>query len=245
MPSRTMFRGRIWPEGFEFPACNDCNQATKYEEQVVSMLSRIYTDGTSPQHKEEIQESIRAVAANRPQVLLEMKPDRDQERRAIEKYRLELHRMPDGQLPILSVRGPHISSAIEKFTRKLYCALFYRHAGEILSKQGGILFRWYTNIQIEADEIPRDLAPLLSGFPVLQRARTKLDDQFFYRWVVSQEKNMAVFLSFFRRSFAILGFVSDDADVLKRVDAEEGERHRRESPFQLVRPYDYTTHNFR
>jgi hypothetical protein len=29
------------------------------------------------------------------------------------------------------------------------------------------------------------------------------------------------------------------------VDAEEGERHRRESPFQLVRPYDYTTHNFR
>ena len=64
--------------------------------------------------------------------------------------------------------------------------------------------KWYSNIQIENEEIPRELAPILAGFPKLERARTNLEDQFFYRWALADTRAVAGFLAFFRRSFAIL-----------------------------------------
>ena len=228
VPSRTLFKGRAWPEGFEFPACRRCNQATRYDEQIVSMLSRIYPDATTEEEKAETREAIRAVATNHPEVLLEMQATPEQDRDAVLKYGLEPRRMRDGKLPILSVRGPCVNAAIANFARKLFCALYYMHSSRIVPSAGGIAFRWYTNVQIDADEIPRDLAPLLSHFPVLQRARTGLDDQFFYRWNVAEEKSMGAFLAFFRRSFAILAFVSDDA---KAFPSEEG--------MQVIRPYNH------
>lgn len=158
VPSRVLFDKRQWPEGFEFPACIDCNRATRHDEQVVAMLS---------------------------------------------------------------VRGSRLNAAIENFGRKLFCALYYKHTGAILSNKGGIAIRWFTNVQIEADEIPRSLAPLLSGFPVLERSRTKLDDQFFYRWGLAKDSTaVAVFLAFFRRSFAMLGYVNRDAKDFEALGQE-------------------------
>lgn len=221
VPSRALFDGRQWPEGFEFPACFECNQASRFDEQIVAMLSRIHS-ATEPTDRDllEVQESIRAVAANDPEVLREMKMTPAQYERAATSYRLDRYRFPDGELPILAV-GPRIHAAIENVARKLFCALFYKHTSRILPVTGGIAYRWFTNMQIEADHIPRELDPLLKNFPVLQRANTKLDDQFFYRWVTADEKSIAVFLAFFRRSFAILGFVSDDATIFR---VQEGER---------------------
>lgn len=36
-----MFDGRQWPPGFEFAACDDCNQGTSDEDAIVAMLRRI------------------------------------------------------------------------------------------------------------------------------------------------------------------------------------------------------------
>jgi hypothetical protein len=44
-----------------------------------------------------------------------------------------------------------------------------------------------------------------------------LDDQFFYRWVLAEEKSLAVFLAFFRRSFALLGYVDRNAQALRNA----------------------------
>lgn len=229
VPSRALFDNRIWPEGYEFPACVNCNRASRYDEQVISMLSRIFPDATTEKGKLETQESIRAVANNFPEILLEMRPDAAQEKRAVEEYGLEHRRMPDGQLPIFSVRGPKLNAAIESFARKLFCALYYKHTNTILPPGGGIALRWFTNVQIDADEIPRSLAPLVSNFATLERSRTKLDDQFFYRWVVAEEKSLGVFLAFFRRSFAMLGYLDRNAAALRDVLAEA----------TIVKPYDH------
>src|SRR6266851_3544450 len=218
VPSRVLFDSRQWPEGFEFPACVPCNRASRHDEQVVAMLSRMYPDPTTEEGRREVNERIRAVAHNFPEILLEMRPTAEQDKTAVEKYGLEHLRMPDGQLPIFSARGLRLNAAIGNFSRKLFCALYYRHAAFILPVGGGIAMRWFTNVQIDADEIPRSLAPLVSNFPMLERARTKLDDQFFYRWVVAEERSVAVFLAFFRRSFAILGYVSRNTEDLTDTD---------------------------
>jgi hypothetical protein len=40
-PPRAMFQRRQWPEGFEFPACEACNQDTGDDDLVVAMLARM------------------------------------------------------------------------------------------------------------------------------------------------------------------------------------------------------------
>ena len=176
------------------------------------MLSRIYPEPQTPRAQADFQERLRAVAHNYPEVLEEMKPTVRQLRDAAKKYGLV---PPPGEsrqdLPLLSVRGPRLNSAIEGFTRKLALALYYKHAGEILPLCGGVAVRWFTNIQINNEEIPHALEDILRVFPRLERARTNLEDQFFYRWGMADTKEVAVFLAFFRRSFAILAYVNTDA----------------------------------
>ena len=95
-----------------------------------------------------------------------------------------------------------------------FTALYYKHAECILPTAGGIATRWFTNVQIERDEIPRSLAPVLSGLPTLVRSNINLDDQFFYRFAVADTKRIGAFLAFFRRSFAMLGYVHTSASDL-------------------------------
>lgn len=230
VPSRVFFDSRHWPEGFEFPACAMCNRVTRHDEQIVAMLSRIYPDATTPEGKVEIRERLRAVGHNYLKVLEEMKPTVRQLRNAARKYGAQ---PAPGQshtdLPMLSVRGPLINGTVENFARKLFCALYYKHAGTILPSEGGIAVKWYSNIQIENEEIPRELAPVLPGFSKLERARTTLDDQFFYRWGLTDTRSVASFLAFFRRSFAILGYVNVNA---RNFGLPDGAR--------IVQPYTWT-----
>lgn len=212
VPSRVFFEDRQWPEGFEFLACVRCNRATRHDEQVVAMLSWINPDPTTAKGKLEVEERIRAVAHNYPEVIKEMQPSVRQIRNAVKKYGLKLEvGQSVADLPVLAVNGPLVNAAVENFSRKLFCALYYKHTGRILSSSGGIAVRWFSNIQIEGDEIPRSIAPVLVGFPKLERSRMKLDDQFFYRWGIADTKTVAAFLAFFRRSFAIVGYVNNEA----------------------------------
>lgn len=212
IPSRASFTGRHWPEGYEFPACSQCNRATRYDEQVVAMLARLYPDPETNVEAEETRESIRAVAYNSPEVLLEMQPTHRQLRNAEKRYGLKRgERQGLLDIPALYIGGPLVNQCVMNFARKLFCALYYKHAEAILDPEGGIAVRWFSNLQVEADEIPRSLADVLNRVPTLHRAKTGLEDQFFYRWGISDTGRIAVFLAFFRQSFAILGFVAQDA----------------------------------
>ncbi|MDT4290176.1 hypothetical protein RO575_11455 [Methylomonas sp. MO1] len=213
VPSRAFFTNRQWPEGYEFPACVTCNRASRHDEQVVAMLSRLYPESSNSADSAAIEKLMVAVSRNYPEVMEEMLPTLRQKRNAAKKYKLELQPgQTHADLPLLSVRGPLVNSAIHSFSRKLFCALYYKHAGQVLKSSGGIAVLWFSNLQIDEDKIPRELGNVLSGFPKLERSRTNLDDQFFYRWAIADTKEVAVFLAFFRRSFAILGYVHQQAD---------------------------------
>jgi hypothetical protein len=214
VPSRVLFKERKWPEGFEFPACVRCNRATALDEQVVAMLALASAGTTQPIAPAEVEARIRAVANNHPAVLQEMQPTVVQVREAGRRYGLtpapgQTHR----DLPLLSVRGPLVNAAVDNFGRKLGCALFYKHAGHIAPPEAAIAVRWYSNLQIQNDEVPPELAGVLVGLPTLQRAGTSLNDQFFYRWAVTDTQAMGAFLAFLRRSFAILVFVNASKDL--------------------------------
>lgn len=235
MPGRVFFRNRQWPVGYEFPACVECNRATRCEEQAVAMLSRIYPDAETTDEQAALEKLMGEVHHNHPNLFSELQPSLRQLRDARTKYGLGA---PTGgpltSLPVLSVAGPIVNDAIEQFSRKLFCALFYKHAEQILGHVGGIAFRWYSNLQVNAGEIPRTIASVVPSLPLLERNSLNLDDQFFYRWGVTDTKRMAAFLAFFRESFAVLGVVHQDASELNELkDA------------RILRPYTRSTPQIR
>jgi hypothetical protein len=223
IPSRVCFDFRQWPEGFEFPACVKCNRETRHAEQVVAMLARMYPDPTTSEAIAELEERVRAVNHNYPGVLEEMRPTLQDLQTAQSKYGVQIP-LDGSTAPILRLKGPLIAAAVEEFSRKLFCALYYKHTATILPANGEIAVKWETNLQIDTEGRLRQLESLLPGIPKLERARTSLGDQFSYRFGLSATKAAAGFLAFFRGSFAILGYVSvsgvkfklaDDARILK------------------------------
>jgi hypothetical protein len=212
VPPRVLFDNRQWPQGYDFPACVPCNRASRHDEQIVGLLSRIYPGPTSKKQEAEFDERLRAVADNYPGLLEEMMPTAEQVKATVSEYVISSTR-PD--LAFLSVRGPLVNSAVANFGRKLFLALHYKHTGSILPKNGGVAILWFSNLQIQNNEIPKELAPLVSGFPDLKRSNMNLSDQFFYRFGFTEDLMASVFLTFFRRTFAILGYANAVApDIL-------------------------------
>jgi len=145
-----------------------------------------------------------------------MRPTDEHIRALLKEYG---HLVPEGcqvtDLPLFAVNGPLVTNAIENFGRKLFCALYYKHASAVLPPRGGIALKWFTNIQVAGDEIPPELGNYLVGIPKLVRCKVNLQDQFFYRYWVSAGMDTAVFLAFFFQSFAMLGYVKTDADGIQ------------------------------
>jgi hypothetical protein len=211
-PSRALFRKRVWPEGYAFPACAKCNRVTSADELVVAMLSRTRGGKQDDAARAEVAKYMAAVRNEFPGLLEVMRPRTHREyRTAQRKYGLILK--PDQvstDLPVFLLSDSRIQNAVRNFARKLGLALYYKHAGMSVPHTGGVAARWYSNLQVDSDAIPRQLAEILPEFPNLIRGRVELTDQFFYRWGLADTRMIATFLAMFRQSFAIVGFVSAD-----------------------------------
>lgn len=211
IPSRAMFLNRQWPEGFEFPACVECNRETRYDEEIVAFLSRVYPDSTGEQQTKEFTKLCASINKYRPDIIEEMNASATEKKRAAKKYNIQLK---EGQttkdLPFVSI-GPLVNDAMSNFSRKLVLALYYKHAGEILPPGAGIAIRWFSNIEIANDALPQELQQYLAGYPDITRCNTDLREQFHYGFTFSECRRLSIFLAFFRNSMAILGAVNLDS----------------------------------
>ena len=228
-PSRSMFRDRAWPEGYVFPACEKCNEASAKKELLIAMLGRVFPDPEEPRHNEQIVELMRSVHSNFPGLLETMRLSATDKRKWLREQDIEMPAgMTTADIGIVSAKDPRIENAAEVFATKLFLALFYFQTGSIVPPEGGVAFRWATNERDIDDVFPKEiLAPMLKGFPELKRANTSLQDQFFYRFAIADTKRAGAFLAFFNHSLAMLGFVFPE---IQRM-AEKGRvRSGRRSP---------------
>ncbi|MBY2951549.1 hypothetical protein [Rhizobium leguminosarum] len=68
VPSRECFRDRVWPEGYEFPACAACNNGAGSLEQVVA-LYLLMGNHDGAQQTAQFEKLIAGVWNNAPQFL--------------------------------------------------------------------------------------------------------------------------------------------------------------------------------
>jgi len=124
VPPKAAFFGKVWPEGFEFPACEECNSRTRLEDQYFAWHLRLF--GWDPADLEADQGNTdrlsHGIRNNQPG-LLPISPAKLDEIAWLTKNRLL------GQ----DYRAVRIKrecvAAIEATYRKIAAALYYKHVG--------------------------------------------------------------------------------------------------------------------
>jgi hypothetical protein len=214
VPSIQMFSLRRRPRGLEVPACEACNRATRQHEQVAALFGRIFPDGRTAEERDELQRIMRSVNSNNPGLLEEMIPSRRQEALFTESMDL----LPLTAAGVLNCSGPMVNRSMQIFGAKLGFALHYARTGRIIPLTGGVAVRWYSNYDAATGEIPANIYAMLGPPETLQQGKWHVGDQFSYAYAVAANSEMAAYFSVFRKSFAVLSWVSHTVDGFAEVE---------------------------
>jgi len=224
-----MFHGRAWPEGFKFPACGYCNDASTKSEQVVAMLSLVWPDPRTESEEDEIIRAMQGLKNNQPALVDELleawegrgvgETDTMVSRRIARKMNLTLAPgMTYADLGVVKANGPLLSAAMDVYARKLLCALYYLYSGGVIvCRDSAMSYVWFSNAQGASSEVPTEImTPLMASGSII-RSNQFLGDQFSVEYAMSDDKNDAVFRATFRQAFMIIGFVRRPASQLKEL----------------------------
>jgi hypothetical protein len=213
IPARGLFFGRLWPEGFVFPACVECNNESSFDELLLSWICRVRMGNYSPEEEREFDNTCRELSRRAPELWAAIKPrSRIQTREMLRKVtdRARLARISD---VLHSVSMPQeLFDASDRYGRKLAKALHYLHTGRIVPATGVVKVRSYSNSESLTDDFPRRFVATLGGTPVIRRAKTFLDGQFTYRYALVEEGDASAFAVVFGESLVILTAVYCDRE---------------------------------
>jgi hypothetical protein len=179
-----MFIRKQRPKGLEFPSCRECNTGTSKSDLVASFVGRLSVEPSSDEEAAESKKLFSSVQNNVPGLLEEMQVGRaGQELRA---------------------NGPLVTQHMLVFGAKLGFALHYEALRSVVPPTGGVQSLWFSNAQAARGEIPKDLFSLLPATrQTLKQGRREVSDQFQYTWVITPERQHALFYATFHNSFAI------------------------------------------
>lgn len=218
IPPSSVFSGRKWPEGYEFPACYSCNNGSSRDDAVIALYSRFGPSKKTEAEQAEFRKYLRAFNEIYPGESRQALLSANEKRRYLEHHRIA---KPDGvaygELPI--IKFPRVAQdAITRFSRKMILALHYKHTGQIVPSGAWIETRFWTNLQRVINQIPQELFNLVPHETFLRRGSISLDDQFSYRFNLSEDEKMGAYMAAFGKSFLIMGLLSFDAAQMENIE---------------------------
>jgi hypothetical protein len=209
-PGRALFNQRQWPEGYEFPACIECNSESRNEEQIWALLVRISLNDETANDPEFLKYA-KAIGNNFPDLL--RKFTTNEVRRFFKEN--DLTREPGqsySDIVIAEVNPKHGRRAFDTVLKKLMKALHYKHTGNIASLSAEIRFHWHTNSSFHRLANAQGLPALIKALditPTLARSGRDLSSQFSYRAHVEADGKTSAFMLIFRDSIVAIGLVED------------------------------------
>jgi hypothetical protein len=222
-PARALFDRRQWPEGYAFPACEPCNQASKHAEHKLALLVRIDSEREDdPVRTQEFRKYLTGMRNNFPGLL---KPLSTNEKRRFFKSE-GVSRPPGVALIDIHAAGIQAAAAEELFDmamNKLLRALHWKHTGNIVRWGEGVKATWYSNayfdVFYQSDEAT--FYTNLPDRPLITRHNRDLSDQFVYRYGKDDAGELSAFLIGFRNSFIVTGIVAQSDEVLQEIRARD------------------------
>jgi hypothetical protein len=165
-----------------------------------------------------------AVNNNVPGLLQEMYLSREQQSAAGWRER-------DGGL--LRTNGPLVSSHMQTFAFKIGFSLYYEITKKVLPKTGGVVARWFSNVDRLDGTFPQTVFEHLLPPTTLRQGKFEVSDQFAYQWRLAEGDRMAMFLATFRQSFAVIAFAAVDRGLLEDTETTH--------PFEICAPGELTS----
>jgi hypothetical protein len=190
-PPRCFFEQRLWPETYEFPACDPCNEEGRLDEQALAVLTRLnLIDVDTEPGLTEWKSLLDGVRNNQPEILAEWGDISASRRKRVlrDAFGQDGDRMRWAGWGAIKL-GPQTRGAIDRFCIKLGKALYYRHLHEVF--EGDIYIRHVDAVIKDKD--PELLKSLLQFAPQLAaplRSMKSLADQFNYAF--NESKNVGV-----------------------------------------------------
>jgi hypothetical protein len=208
-PPRVIFTNRVWPEGFEFPACSDCNSRTRQIEQVVGLYAMLGEADSGPERNKEFAKRLRGVRNNAPHLVPDPRTTANEKKKFIAMSgRILPPGMTTAGLPL--ARFPKgILSALAPFFAKLFCALYYRETGVIFPATGAISVVFTTPDYVQSDDLEW-FGRNLSGRRATRRGNRSISDQFSYFFELGEEGRVFAALMHIRKNLIV--FVGGVAD---------------------------------
>lgn len=222
-PAKALFDGREWPEGYVFPACKPCNQASKDAEHKLALLVRIdHENFSDPRRQQEFGKFLGAMRNNFPGLLQPLTTN--QKRRF---FKSEDVTRPPGALVDIHAAGIEADAATELFDitmNKILRALHWKHTGNIVRWGEGVRSAWYSNAYFETfyESDEAKFYTNLPARPLILRNKRDLSDQFVYRYGKDDAGELSAFLIGFRNSFIVTGIVAQSDDVLNEIRSRAG-----------------------
>lgn len=232
-PARALFLNRQWPDGYEFPACLDCNNMASSHEALFALLCQLGGTHKKPHgnHANDLKKHFMGAARRFPEAMQNLAvPITANHARSID-METGLSRLPGqtyGGSALFTLDHPEFRVALDAGFAKLAMALFYKHAGRILPPHGVVAFQHFTNTQYAAarhfyDHIRLNLVKEES--PVHHRT-SGLQDQFSYRWFKHSDGQFLCFWIQIHNTFSIIALAGDTPMDWSQLH----ESFRRQSP---------------
>lgn len=160
IPPKACFPSGMHPEGFEFPACEACNQGTRKYDDIFGFYTMALDYDNSNLDEKTFNARIRGLINNYPEALPKFELTANEKRRKLRSMGIE--RQPGNFLSDFGIfkTTPDLERSMNIAIRKLTCATYYKEVGKPLTTQHTVTGTW-----LQGNDAKR--APLLQHFDEL------------------------------------------------------------------------------
>jgi hypothetical protein len=145
VPNRAFFRGRDWPDGYEFPSCRGCNTKSRLTELIVSALARSAPARTE-QDRQEVTALYKQWVRRDRQSFVEFVGPQSTTGLLVfpASVRAQMAQRRRGEMNI----GKRLNQHLQAYAEKLVKAFYYKHTGLIAPADAEITSVIVSNGQI-------------------------------------------------------------------------------------------------
>ena len=236
-PPRSMFQGRQWPEGFEFPACDSCNHGTSDQDLLVAMLARMDPFENQGNSDGRLAGIMEMVHEQFPELFAKMLPSAAEARRKNRELGLQRKVGQTHQDVGVAKIPQQLKSAVATFALKLAKAIFYLVSKQPFPNEGCLLLNWFTNADYLRDGkyvAFESLRGVAGAAPPLKRSGKFLNNQFEYKLSISTDLTTFVLQARFGRSFGVVIFGCALPGHLEAIVEKLTQETGKDGPFSIL-----------
>ena len=204
VPNRASFMSRQGPEGYEFPACEVCQSATRLDEIAFSFLVYL-TRGEDRHDTEQFRRLLSGIQNNLPELMPDLRLSANEKRRGLAKLGLEKpHGIAFSDLPLAGIPSGY-QERIERYVQKIILALYYKLVGKIASKEMRLFASWTTGQDRRMDDVVASWSEITPVVEIGRRTNVNIGDAFRVRVNYSEEMQAFVVVGQFQRGLIFFG----------------------------------------